>query len=338
MILVTRGSLTEESGSIAFTPENGEEAYVRMSVYESEGRYCDSSSETEPLTGAAKMDPISVTFTFDKESYMIGTPVTVTYAIAGGSGSYRDIAYGCSVQENGSLTTVQRGSLTEPRGTITYTPESGEVTNLRMTLYDSEGRYFSARSGDVPLTSAKEEHEHTPVTDEAVMPTCTEPGKTEGKHCSACGAVLEAQEMIPALGHEWDEGKITKEATPDEDGKKTYTCTRCGIELSELIEFVAVNAPKYIVTDATYDKEELIVAGKIEHDATTKTVDRTFARVTFFMGDGSFVAFATVIDDDGSFEAVTSGDVIHVAVQVTDSAKVRPGEYNSYGGDEFDVD
>lgn len=42
---------------------------------------------------------------------------------------------------------------------------------------------------------------HTVETDERVEPTCTETGKTEGKHCSVCETVLEAQEDIPATGH-----------------------------------------------------------------------------------------------------------------------------------------
>lgn len=44
---------------------------------------------------------------------------------------------------------------------------------------------------------------HTDVTDEAVAPTCTETGLTEGKHCSTCGTVLEAQQTIHATGHSY---------------------------------------------------------------------------------------------------------------------------------------
>lgn len=38
---------------------------------------------------------------------------------------------------------------------------------------------------------------HTPVVDAAVAPTETSDGLTEGSHCSVCGAVLTAQEVIP---------------------------------------------------------------------------------------------------------------------------------------------
>ena len=59
-------------------------------------------------------------------------------------------------------------------------------------------------------------HVHNVVTDEAVEPTCTIEGKTEGSHCSVCNEVLKLQEIIPALGHNFKDG----------------ICTRCGAEIS----------------------------------------------------------------------------------------------------------
>ena len=45
--------------------------------------------------------------------------------------------------------------------------------------------------------------QHVPVTDEAVAPTCTEAGMTEGSHCALCGEVLAAQAPVRKLGHRW---------------------------------------------------------------------------------------------------------------------------------------
>ena len=44
---------------------------------------------------------------------------------------------------------------------------------------------------------------HTEVVDDAVAPTCTTAGKTEGKHCSVCSTVLVAQTTVTATGHAW---------------------------------------------------------------------------------------------------------------------------------------
>ena len=46
---------------------------------------------------------------------------------------------------------------------------------------------------------------HTEVIDKAVAPTCTEAGKTEGKHCSVCEKVLVAQEAVAASGHKYQD-------------------------------------------------------------------------------------------------------------------------------------
>ena len=57
--------------------------------------------------------------------------------------------------------------------------------------------------------------------------TCTVAGLTDGKSCSVCGEILVAQEEITVLGHNYDDGVITKQPTTTETGERTYSCI-CG--------------------------------------------------------------------------------------------------------------
>ena len=59
---------------------------------------------------------------------------------------------------------------------------------------------------------------HTPVTDPAVAPTETTDGLTEGSHCGVCGAVLQAQEVIPMLYPTIDPW-FSRAATTEADAK-----------------------------------------------------------------------------------------------------------------------
>ena len=67
--------------------------------------------------------------------------------------------------------------------------------------------------------------------------TCTEPGHTAGAYCADCGEVLEEQEEIPALGHDFPEGgyEVTQEPTCTEAGVKECVCERCGETISEVL-------------------------------------------------------------------------------------------------------
>ena len=65
---------------------------------------------------------------------------------------------------------------------------------------------------------------HSKITDNAVAATCTETGLTEGSHCSYCGKVLVAQEVIPA-SHTYCTAIIAPTCTAV--GYTTHTCSVC---------------------------------------------------------------------------------------------------------------
>lgn len=62
--------------------------------------------------------------------------------------------------------------------------------------------------------------------------TCSEKGLTEGRECSVCGEILQKQETIPALGHDWDGGEIIG-SDKYLDTLIVFTCDRCGINRTE---------------------------------------------------------------------------------------------------------
>ena len=83
--------------------------------------------------------------------------------------------------------------------------------------------------GTVTVTKAPHVHSYKAVV---TAPTCTSKGCTT--HTCACGDSY-VDTYVDALGHAWDNGKVTKEPTETETGVKTFTCTRCSETKTEVI-------------------------------------------------------------------------------------------------------
>ena len=94
---------------------------------------------------------------------------------------------------------------------------------------------------------------HTAVTDKGYSATCTTAGKTDGSHCSVCGAVIKAQTTITATGHK-SSGWITdKAASIGVKGSKHKECTVCKkvLETAEIPALSRISISKASVTLST---------------------------------------------------------------------------------------
>ncbi len=57
-----------------------------------------------------------------------------------------------------------------------------------------------------------------------VDPTCTEDGYSGDTYCSDCGELIRQGETVEAIGHRYDDGKVTTPVTTTTDGVMTFTC------------------------------------------------------------------------------------------------------------------
>ena len=151
-------------------------------------------------------------------------------------GSYQNVVY-CSV----CTTELSRETMTVNK--IAHTPAAAVIENNIDPDCENGGSYDKVVYCSVEEckhqisrdTITVDKLGHTEVVDKAVDPDCEKTGLTEGKHCSVCDKVLVAQEVVPANGHDWDEGVIDPEPTCNDAGVKTFTCGTCGKTKKEAV-------------------------------------------------------------------------------------------------------
>ena len=92
------------------------------------------------IIALADIAPLAITTTFDKDTYEVGTEITVTYQISGGSGEYTYGDYSCNAWENGTLISVTSGELDieKKSGTIKFTPKAGDKAEIHYSVFYSD--------------------------------------------------------------------------------------------------------------------------------------------------------------------------------------------------------
>ena len=127
------------------------------------------------------------------------------------------------------------------------------LTNVYFTGTEEAWNGITIDGGNDALKNAKihcnyVSHTHN-YKDVVTAPTCTAKGYTT--HTCACGDSY-VDTYTDALGHAWDNGKVTKEPTETETGVKTFTCTRCGETKTEVIPALShEHSYKAVVTAPT---------------------------------------------------------------------------------------
>lgn len=152
--------------------------------------------------------------------------------------------------------------------------------------------------------------------------TCKEEG-LKNRVCKRCG-IGETDIKVEKLAHTWDEGKITKEATKEAKGEKTFTCTVCGETKTEEVEYVITAAPKYTMTGVQYNGTA--VTGKLVHDEDTLEAPAKYVRVTFYIEGNYYMAANAEVDADGSFSVEGVGPIVYITVVANRSSSVNPDD------------
>ena len=149
-------------------------------------------------------------------------------------------------QHNYEQTTI--AAECERPGYIIMTCSSCGDSYVQKTLAELGHDYLNGTCTRCGQKEGETPHKHS-YKAVVTAPTCTEKGYTT--HTCSCGDSY-VDTYVDALGHAWDNGKVTKEPTETETGVKTFTCTRCGETKTEVIPALShEHSYKAVVTAPT---------------------------------------------------------------------------------------
>ena len=196
----------------------------------------------QTVTTVSAKEVLDAAYALEAGQSLEGGPFTLTGEITkidtAWSDDYKNITVTIKVDDDGR--TIQCFRL---QGTGAKDLKVGDNITVEGTISNFNGTVQFDKACTLKKNNSNV-HVHTEEVIPAKDATCTESGLTEGKKCSECGAILVEQKEI-AAGHTWGEWTVTKEATGEEEGEETRTCSVCGEKETRVIEKLTV-VPAYV--------------------------------------------------------------------------------------------
>ncbi len=142
---------------------------------------------------------------------------------------------------------IPQQSIDAPGHSFETTVIAPDCTTPGYTLYTCTVCGDSHTQNETPALG------HSETVDEGTAPDCTTPGLSDGKHCTVCGEVIQAQQPLPALGHSYEAVVVAPTCT--EAGYTMNECTVCGE--SYVSDRVSATGHEYesVVTEPTCTEE-----------------------------------------------------------------------------------
>ena len=122
----------------------------------------------------------------------------------------------------------------KPSGTFTCITHRSKLTETKNPTCTKDGyKLYTCQICNAQYKEIIKAKGHTIVTDKGVPATCTGSGLTSGTHCSTCGAIVTAQQIISAKGHTYKQ--TVTPATTSKDGKIVKKCSVCSATVTSSI-------------------------------------------------------------------------------------------------------
>ena len=165
---------------------------------------------------------------------------------------------------------------------------------------------------------ADTEHcEHKWSIDDIEDATCTKDGK-KMYSCEYC--YKQKTEKIPALGHEWDEGTVTKQPSVTEEGIRTYKCKRSGCKETMTEKIAKLPKPEQPSTEKPGTGETKPSGDNktpVTSDNNAGTAKKTLKSGTKIVDKKTKAAYKVMADNTVQYTKVTSKKAKTVKVPST---------------------